>query len=67
MINLVFEFILPIAITIIRGYIKSTDSTKDDIILDLVKDSIIYLSDQPNNTISKNIANMIDIQAMKSF
>lgn len=62
MINLVFEFILPIAITVIRSYIKSTDTTKDDMVLDLVKDSTKYLSENDTTTISKQISNMMEVQ-----
>lgn len=48
----IFSFLLPLAVELIRSYIKSTDSKKDDVILDIVKDSVCYLEGKDNNSVN---------------
>jgi len=55
----IFSFLIPLALTIIEGYIKSSSSKNDDIILDLVKTSVAYLEPKDNNDISHVAKNII--------
>lgn len=47
----IFSFLLPFAIDLIRAYIRSSDSKKDDLVLDIVKDSVCYLGVKDNNNV----------------
>lgn len=58
---------MPIAITFIKSYIISTTSKHDDLILDLTKQSVDYLANSTNNTISKKISHELSVQTMKRF
>lgn len=54
-----FSFLLPIAIDLIKGYIRSSDSKKDDLVLDIVKDGVCYLADKDNNSVDNITASRI--------
>ncbi len=43
--------LLPYAINILVNYIRSTDSSKDDMILNIVKEAASYLACKDNNTL----------------
>jgi len=57
-LNLV-SMLLPTVVSVIKAYIKSSSSKKDDVILDLVKDSVVYLSDKDNNTVDKSTCDTV--------
>ena len=50
---------LPLAIDIVRMYIKSSDTTKDDQILNVVQDGCRYLAPKENNNLSPEISKKI--------
>lgn len=54
------QIALPLAIKAIKRYINSTDTKKDDKVLDLVQKSANYLAKQDNNTLTPDIAKSID-------
>ncbi len=54
-----FSLLLPFAINIIQSYIRNTDSKKDDLVLDIVKDSLGYLAVKDNNSVNIYDANSI--------
>jgi len=57
-LNLI-NMLLPIVMTVIRDYIKSSSSKKDDLVLDVVKDSVVYLSQKDNNTLDKSTCDQV--------
>lgn len=61
----IFSFLLPLAIDLIRGYIRSTDSKKDDLVLDIVKDSVCYLEGKDNNTVNSYAKETLQNSKMK--
>lgn len=62
MFNLILEFALPLAMTIIRSYIISSSTKKDDEILEIVKVSSRYLADNNTTTVNKQLSNMMEVQ-----
>ena len=50
---------LPFALKSIREYAKNTDTKFDDNLLDVVQDSLNYLSKNDNNTVTKEIATVV--------
>lgn len=52
-----FSLLLPLAIELIKGYIRSSDSKKDDLVLDIVKESVCYLGVKDNNNVDITTAN----------
>lgn len=61
-----FSFLLPFAIELIRSYIRNTDSKKDDLVLDVVKDGLFYLSDKDNNNVSIHDARAVNVRTVIS-
>ena len=57
-LNLI-NMLLPIVMTVIRDYIKSSSSKKDDLVLDVVKDSVVYLSQKDNNTLDESTCDQV--------
>ena len=53
------SFFLPFALKSIKEYVKTTDTKYDDGLLQVVQDSLIYLSSKDNNTITSDIANVV--------
>lgn len=49
-----FSLLLPLAFRLIEGYIKNTDSKKDDMVLDIVKKGVCYLGSKDNNDLNIN-------------
>lgn len=47
-----FSFLLPLAIDIIKTYIYSTDTTSDDKVLDLLKETASYLAKGDTTNVS---------------
>ncbi len=66
------NLLIPVATKTISEYIKTTDTKKDDKLLEVSKLAIDYLAEQSNNTITKEISNalsncnMITCQKSKS-
>ena len=46
---------------------NSTESKKDDKVLEIVQDGAKYLASKPNNTVSTNIANSLATDVMKKM
>lgn len=58
------SILLPYAFDLIRSYIKSTDSSKDDKVLDMVQEGCKYLAPKSNNTLDQFDANAISAHEM---
>lgn len=56
--------LLPYAVDLIRSYIKSTDSSKDDKVLAVVQEGCKYLAPKSNNTLDEFDANAISVHSM---
>lgn len=52
---------LPLAVDLIRSYIKSSDSSKDDKILQVVQDGCYYLAPKKNNNLD-----VLDVRRVSS-
>lgn len=61
----ILNFFLPVAVEIIKAYIKNSSSKKDDLILNTVKDGCRYLSVKDNNTVSVDLADSVSEQTIK--
>lgn len=59
-INLLINIFAPLGIKAIEKYINSTETKKDDLLLDLTKKSVHYLANNSNNTITKELSNAIN-------
>lgn len=57
--------LLNLGINLVKSYIESSDSSKDDEVLKMVKDGAKYLACKDNNDVTVNIANTIVKAAMK--
>lgn len=54
-----FTLLLPLAIDVVRMYIKSSDTTKDDQILNVVQDGCRYLAPKDSNDLSPELSKKI--------
>lgn len=61
----ILKLFLPFAIDAIRAYVKSSDSKRDDKILQIAQETASYLSAKDNNTVSINTSDMISNAVMK--
>lgn len=61
----ILNLILPLAVEIIKAYINSSSSKKDDLILSTVKDGCYYLSSKDNNDMTIHTADNVSIHKMK--
>lgn len=59
------SFLLPIAINIVKRYIDSSDSKRDDEILKVVQDSCVYLCAKDNNSLDLVTSKVISEIKMK--
>lgn len=57
--------LLPYAIDIIVKYIKSSDSSKDDKVLDIVKIGAKYLAGKENNNVTYDDAKIFDTKGVR--
>lgn len=57
--------LLPVAVDIIRGYIKSSSTKKDDKILEVVQEGARYLADCPNCSITDSQARFLATQTIE--
>ena len=64
--QLIINIFIPIAVKTVKEYIKTTDTKKDDKLLEIAKLSTEYLSEQNTNTVTKVIAeNLNNCTAVK--
>lgn len=61
-----YTLLLELGIFIIKKYIESTESKKDDKILDLLKETAIYLAPKANNTVELETAKTVANNKMRS-
>lgn len=54
-----FTLFLPLAIEVLRMYIKSSDTSKDDQILNVVQDGCRYLAPKESNDLSLDLSKQI--------
>lgn len=64
---LISNVILPIAVNSVKKYINSTESKKDDKVLEIVQVGATYLADKPNNDLPKTYADVIKKCEMKKI
>lgn len=64
--QIIINIFIPIAVKTVKEYIKTTDTKKDDKLLEIAKLSTEYLSEQNTNTVTKVIAeNLNNCTALK--
>jgi len=54
------KLLLPFAFDMVKEYIKSTDSTKDDKVLNIVQEGASYLAVKDNNTLNDKSLSELD-------
>jgi hypothetical protein len=59
--------LLPVGIQLVKSYVESSSSKKDDKVLKMVQDSADYLSRKPNNTLRQNEAQNLKFAQMKKI
>lgn len=55
----IFNWLVPLAIEIIKSYINSTSSKRDDEVLAIVQDGASYLANKQNNNVSNYEASIL--------
>lgn len=64
--QILINILIPIAVKTVKEYVKTTDTKKDDKLLEIAKLSTEYLSEQNTNTVTKVIAeNLNNCTAVK--
>ena len=61
----ILNLILPLAVEVIKAYINSSSSKKDDLILSTVKDGCYYLSAKDNNDMNIHTADTVASHKMR--
>ena len=64
MINL-SSLLIPLAVEVIKSYVASSATNKDDKILEVVKTGAKYLADCPECSITDSQARFLDTQTIK--
>lgn len=59
------NFLMPLVFDILRGYINSTSSKKDDEVLKIVQDGARYLSNKDNNNVTDYEASLLEDKRVK--
>jgi len=62
---LLTNLVLPLALDTVKSYINSTESKKDDKVLDIVQTGASYLAKKPNNDITSILAEQLESRKMK--
>ncbi|MDY0327552.1 MAG: hypothetical protein RBR07_04810 [Arcobacteraceae bacterium] len=62
-----WNIIIPVAVELLKKYIDSTSSTKDDKVLEVVQSGAEYLAIKHNNTVSTQIAQPLKNCTMKNI
>jgi len=57
--------LMPIATRVVDAYIASSETKKDDEVLELVKKGAKYLAEQPTNTLTQKDAMRLDTRKME--
>ena len=60
------QLIIPLAVDSIKSYVKNTDSSKDDKVLEVVQVGASYLAKKTNNTVSKKVANSLESDSIRN-
>lgn len=63
--ELFINLVLPVAVDTVKSYVKNSKSNKDDLILDIAKDSSKYLAKRTNNNVTKKIADELNNSTMR--
>lgn len=59
--QIIVNIFIPVAVKTVTEYVKSTDIKKDDELLEIAKISTRYLAEQTNNTVTKKIADELNV------
>lgn len=62
-----WNLIVPLAVELVKAYVNSSSSTKDDKVLEIVQTGAEYLSRKPNNTVSTEIIEPLKKCTMKKI
>lgn len=60
------SYLVPLAVELLKLYIKTSDSSKDDKVLEVVQTGCAYLAPKDNNTVNFGTVNVLDAHSMKS-
>lgn len=61
------QLVLPLAVEAVKSYVKTSDSTKDDKVLEIVQTGAKYLAPKDNNSLDENTSNAIRKSTMKKL
>lgn len=64
--NPILALLLPFIFDLIKEYIRSTDTDKDDEVLNIVQEGAKYLAEKDNNTVTENESNVLQTAIMLS-
>ena len=59
--QLIINIFVPVAVKTVKEYINTTDTKKDDKLLEIAQLSTQYLAEQTNNTVTKKIADELNV------
>ncbi len=62
-----WNLVVPLAVELVKAYVKSSSSTKDDKVLEIVQTGAEYLARKPNNTVSNQIIEPLKNCTMKKL
>ncbi|RXK01508.1 hypothetical protein CRV02_08340 [Arcobacter sp. CECT 8989] len=62
--SILTNFVLPLAVDTVKKYIDSTESKKDDKVLEVVQSGAKYLANKGNNTITLDLSKELDKKEM---
>ena len=65
MIPIIINLVLPLALSVLRSYLYNPSSEKDGEVLETVKESIFYLSEKDNNSVTA--ADFINVRGRHYF
>lgn len=58
------SYFVPLAVELLKLYIKTTDSSKDDKVLEVVQTGCVYLAPKGNNTINYGTVGLVNQHKM---
>ncbi|ADR33998.1 hypothetical protein Sulku_1335 [Sulfuricurvum kujiense DSM 16994] len=58
------SYFVPLAVELIKAYVKTTDSSKDDKVLEVVQTGCAYLAPRGNNTVNFGTVSVVDSHKM---
>jgi hypothetical protein len=62
-----WNLVVPLAVELVKAYVKSSSSTKDDKVLEIVQTGADYLAKKPNNNVSTEIIEPLKKCTMKKL